>query len=141
MSEKRHFRLTDPLIVKKKVKGKAENQDDKHGSFYSTTPSGAAKKAFNAIFSSLLLENKNKNGKVEHFVFSIREATQGSAKKEYTYVGEGKVLKPPKIVVIKGQKIKYDKETRVIKFFIKMGKFKRKIENLTMDKVEQLLKK
>ena len=63
------------------------SDDVEGGRFTGKVPSVVAKKV-----ARKLLQNKTT---VE---FSIREVTQGSAKKTYSYVGTKKTLNPPKMV-------------------------------------------
>lgn len=70
------------------------------GIYKSTTPSGAAKKAFNKM-------------EVAKATVTIRETTQGSHKKEYKYHCERKKLKKAVTVERDGQVIKFKYETKI----------------------------
>ena len=78
------------FFVKIKMPSEIRNfvsPDVEGGRFTGKVPSIVAKKV-----ARKLLQNKTS------VKFSIREVTQGSAKKTYEYVGTKKTLNPPKIV-------------------------------------------
>ena len=78
--EKRNFKIVE-------INGKAMEM----GLYKSSSPSGAARKAFTQLCSKM---SKSKDRC--DFVFSIKETTNGSAKKVYgPYVGEKVKLKKP----------------------------------------------
>lgn len=87
MSEQRSF-------TRVKSNGEAE------GTYKSSTPAGAAKKAF------------TKMGKASATI-TIRETTRGSAKKEFKYRCERQALNPPRQVERNGTVIEYKFETRI----------------------------
>ncbi len=62
------------------------------GRFSSSTPYNAAAKAARSLF------RQYKGAKTE-IRFTLRETTQGSANKTYTYIGIKTVLNKPKVIV------------------------------------------
>ena len=75
-----------------------------YGRYLSTSPSNAASKAFTQL--SRIINLKNSNVK-NHVIFTIRETTQGSPEKTYTYIGTRVELEQPIIQNISGKQITY----------------------------------
>ena len=85
----------------------------KTGRYVSSTPSSAVKKAFNEIVRHKKSKSKNKSISVK---LTVRETTEGSKKKEYSYKVKRVVLKEPRVVVLKnGDEIVYRYDTKVKK--------------------------
>jgi hypothetical protein len=85
MSEKRSF-----TIESAEIKVPLQYQ----GRFESKTPSGAAAKATRRLFQ--FLKEDNPTSKKSEIRFVLRETTQGSAKKEYHYIGIKRALETPR---------------------------------------------
>lgn len=77
---------------------------EEFGRYLSASPSNAASKAFTQL--SRIIGLKNTNNK-NHMVFTIRETTQGSPPKTYTYIGTRVELVKPIIKQINGKTITY----------------------------------
>ena len=87
----------------------------KTGRYVSSTPSSAAKKAFNEMVRHKKSKSKSKNKSIS-VNLTVRETTEGSKKKEYSYKVKRVVLKEPRVVVLKnGDEIVYRYDTKVKK--------------------------
>ena len=75
-----------------------------YGRYLSKSPSNAASKAFSQLSRIINLKNSNKKN---HMVFTIRETTQGSPEKSYTYIGTRVELNQPVVQNIAGKTITY----------------------------------
>ncbi len=114
-SEKRTFKLADPLIVYKELHGKAVKSKDPRGKYSDLTPGGAARKMFRRIARSRQLEKfvsegkVNANGKInktvsvaevvknadKNIVFSMIEVDKDGAEiKRFYYKGSNKLDEP-----------------------------------------------
>ena len=92
-SEKnRTFKLTQPLIKYKTVKGKKEEQIDPTGKATGDSPWVAARKLARRILRSHIAEGHSPFGG-KPFKFTIKEITRGGKGKEFTYLGWNQLTK------------------------------------------------
>jgi hypothetical protein len=96
------------------VNGKEKSEG---GRYLSNNPSGAVRKAFNELLrkknSKSKSKSKGKKGNVK-MLLVLRETTEGSKKKEYSYKVKRVILKSPRRVELKnGQEIVYRYDTKV----------------------------
>ena len=96
------------------VNGKEKSEG---GRYLSNNPSGAVRKAFNELLrkknSKSKSKSKGKKGNVK-MLLVLRETTEGSKKKEYSYKVKRLILKSPRRVELKnGQEIVYRYDTKV----------------------------
>ncbi len=75
-----------------------------YGRYLANTPQRAASKAFTQLARIINLKNENNKN---HMVFSIRETSQGSDNKIYTYIGTRVELAEPIVKTIAGKKVVY----------------------------------
>lgn len=75
------------------------------GRFISTGPWNAAKKAIKQIYQE--------GAKKKEIRFTLRETTQGSAGKEYAYIGAKFKLETPKVLRLGSSEITYNYEYEV----------------------------
>ena len=98
------------------VNGKEKSEG---GRYLSNNPSGAVRKAFNELLRKKNSKSKSKSqskGKKGHvkMLLVLRETTEGSKKKEYSYKVKRLILKSPRRVELKnGQEIVYRYDTKV----------------------------
>ena len=93
--DEKSYRLTEPLIVWKKVNKKINSsgwvkQKDPYGNPKGKSPGAAARKIFKNIYESFEHEGKNLND----IKFTLVETTRGSGGKKITYVGNKIAVKP-----------------------------------------------
>lgn len=91
------------------------------GRYLCSTPAGAAKKAFNELVRKKMSKSKNKSKSCTKrsikMVIKIRETTEGSKNKEYTYKVKRVTLKEPRVVELKnGGTITYCYDTIIEKY-------------------------
>lgn len=93
------------------------------GRYLCSTPAGAAKKAFNELARKKMSKSKSKSKSKSctkrsiKMVIKIRETTEGSKKKEYTYKVKRVTLKEPRVVELKnGGTITYCYDTIIEKY-------------------------
>jgi hypothetical protein len=94
------------------VNGKEKSEG---GRYLSNNPSGAVRKAFNELLrkKNSKSKSKGKKGNVK-MLLVLRETTEGSKKKEYSYKVKRVILKSPRRVELKnGQEIVYRYDTKV----------------------------
>ena len=77
----------------------------KYGRYKGKYPSNAASKAFSQLAKIINLKNSNKKN---HMVFTIREITQGSDNKNWTYVGTRVELNQPIVKKIGNKTVKFN---------------------------------
>ena len=91
----------------------------KTGRYMCSTPAGAAKKAFNELARKKMSKSKSKSKNKKRslkMIIKIRETTEGSNQKEYTYRVKRVTLPEPRIVELKnGETITYRYDTIIEK--------------------------
>ena len=83
-----------------------------YGRYLANTPQRAASKAFTQLARIIGLTNENDQN---HMVFVIKEITQGSDNKLYTYIGTRVELAEPIIKNIAGKEVVYKYKNIVAK--------------------------
>lgn len=86
---------------------------NEYGRYLSKSPHNAASKAFSQLARIVNLKNSNKKN---HLVFSIRETTQGSNNKVYTYIGTRVELNEPITKNIAGRQVVYRYKNIISKY-------------------------
>lgn len=71
------------------------------GRFTGSTPSAAARKAANKLLK------KSGQGSM---TITVRETTQGSDKKQFSYTARQQVLNPPDVVIIAGREVEISRK-------------------------------